>query len=285
MVDFVVGGVVTGLKNVVGFLGQALALVVEAVKNTLTRLDTSLKNLLSDIKAILQTPITEALKKVTDTFLAPAIRSVEKAYSNITERLQTAISTLQATANAEFAALLQKLTDYAAAGVNLVTGLAADLDNLLKNSVGANVLYCTEQYGPAIQEYANNFIKTYEECVDEAAVDATHLIDSALAIATGTLGQAEVLIQGFKNCVAPTLADPRNNTKKQAAVACLGDLVDSAIVDGTVLVNTVNSAATELVSTLVLAGSEGLRCVNYKNTDAVLGAQYIEQSILRCIAG
>lgn len=284
MVDFVVGGIITGLNNIVGLLGQALTHVVEIVQSTLTRLDTRLKSILTSIKNILQTPITEALKKVTDTFLNPAITSLQQAYLNITNRLQTAISNLQATANTQFAAYLQKLTDIAADGVNLVTGLAADLNTLLENAIGNNVIYCTEQYGPAIQAYATNFITTYSECIEEAAVNATGLIDSALAIANVTLGQAEALIKEFNDCVAPTLADPRNSSKKQAAVACVGDLIDSAIVDGTVLVNTVNSASSDLVSALILAGSEGLRCVNYKNTDAILGAQFIEQSILKCLA-
>lgn len=256
---------------------------MEILKQIQTNLENRLKNILTNIQNTIRTPIIDSLKKIKDTFVAPLIKSLQKSYEDIITRVQSAIEQLQITANAQLAAYLQYLVDISADGVNLVTKLAADLNNLLEKAIGSNVVQCTLLYQPAIQEYATNYIPTYAECVEEASVDATNLIDSVLTVAGQTLGQAEDLIQVFRSCIAPTLADPNNFNKKIATAACLGTLVDTAIVDGTVLVNTVNSSANELVDALVLAGSEALRCVNNKNTEAVLGALFIEDAIKSCL--
>lgn len=258
--------------------------IVEIVKQVQTNLANRFKTILTNIQNIIRTPIIDALKQITDTLVAPSIKSLQKSYEDIIARVQSAIDQLQASANAQFAAYLQYLTDLSADGVNLVTGLAAGLNSLLENAIGNNVVQCTIQFGSVIQEYATNFIPTYAECVEEASVNATNLIDSALTVAEKTLGEAEELIQEFRDCIAPTLADPKNFNKKITAAACLANLVDTAIVDGTVLVNTVNSSASELVDALVLAASDVLSCVNFKNAEAIVGAFFIEEGIKNCLA-
>lgn len=271
------------MKDIVGFLGQALAHVVEIVQNVLTELTNRFKIISTNLKTIIRTPIVDALKQITDTFVAPYIRSLESSYEEIITRVQTAINKLQSSANPQFIAYLQYLTDLSADGTNLITGLAAKSNSLIDNAVGNNVVSCTLKYQPAIQEYATNFIPAYAVCIEEAAVNATNLIDTAILVANVTLQQAETLIQEFRDCIAPTLADPKNFNKKVATTICLSNMIDSAIVDGTSLVNTVNDAASELVKALVLAGSDALRCVNFINTDAILGTQFIEESIRQCL--
>lgn len=271
------------MENIVGFLGETLTRIVAIVKQVLTNLANGLKSILTNIQTTIRQPIIDALNAIKDTLVSPAITTLQTAYENILTRVQTAIEELKTSAKTQFDAYIQYLTDLSADGVNAVTKLAADLQSLLENSAAVNAAQCAITYGPAIQDYATNFIPTFAECVEEASVNATSLIDTALDVAGLTLGQAEDLIQEFRACIAPTLADPRNFMKKILTVACLGDLSDTSIVDGTVLVNTVNSAASEFVNALTLAASDALRCVTYKNTEAVLGALFIENSIKECL--
>lgn len=83
---------------------------------------------------------------------------------------------LQSSASPQLTAYLQYLTDLSADGVNLVSGLAAELKSLFENAIGNNVEYYILQYEPAIQPFAANLFPTYAECVEEASVNATNLL-------------------------------------------------------------------------------------------------------------
>lgn len=69
LVDFIVGGVIKGLNDIVGFLGEALERIVKIVQTVLTELANRLNTIATNIKDIIRTPIIDALQKITDTFV------------------------------------------------------------------------------------------------------------------------------------------------------------------------------------------------------------------------
>lgn len=208
------------LTSAIGKLGSLSADLINKFGNAIN----SIANIGKGIASLFNDFFTTAIGGITDFIVNPALKAAKTAYDAVVAAVTTAIDAAKTNIATLVDAFDADLKAAAAAALNSVSNLAADLNKQLNDSkANATVIAkCGAQLKDSLQTFAENAVPYLSECIEPSATfNVTDLANKAVASANGTLAQAKAVVAQLQKCIDPVLANPKDSAAKTTAKNCL----------------------------------------------------------------